>query len=164
MDVLKRIEILEKELAELKKQIGEETSWKIGRRFKPEEGMKYWYIDSQGTVVKTKFYANCPEFHRDRYAIGNCFRTREEAEFEVERLKVIAELNEFAEPEDVTWKDKNKHWYIDYNHDNSIVGVNSNSYLQCPDIYFDSYEAAEQCAKIVGEERIQKYYLRVKEE
>ena len=172
MDALKRIETLEKELAELKKQLEEEKSKKLARRFKPELGENYWYIDSEGVVQKDKLIDMIKSkiLVDARYSVGNCFRSWEEADFEVQRLKVIAEMKEFAEPEDATWKNKDDHWYINYWHDNYMEKGNTHliSYShydkQGPHIYFDSYEAAEECAKIVGEERIQKYYLRVKED
>ena len=41
--------------------------------------------------------------------------------------------------------------------------IGCEEYIQRPDIYFKSYEEAEEVIKKVGEERILKYYLGVKD-
>lgn len=48
-------------------------------RWKPDEGKRYHYLDADGDIYSTIFYDDYP---RDsvRFDLGNCFRTREEAE------------------------------------------------------------------------------------
>jgi len=77
----------------------------------PQEGDTYYLIRSEGTLDSSRFYNDYPD-DINRITIGNCFRTEEEAEFEVGRLKVITEMKKFAEPEDRKWDGRNEHWAI----------------------------------------------------
>lgn len=96
---------------------------------------------------------------RMRYALGNCFRTEEEALFALERLKVIAELKRFALEHNVPidWRDEEQpKWYIC-----DIFGpaISSVKYINNNDIYFSSKEVAKQAIETIGKDRIEKYYL-----
>lgn len=99
-----------------------------------------------------------------RLSIGNAFHTKKEAEFALEKLKVIHELKQFAEPKNIVWDYFNEYHYIicygctskaiDYNY--AII----NKYL---DITFATEEMARKAVEAVGENRIKKYYFEVKE-
>jgi len=133
----------------------EEKEW-------PQDDCVYYFIDSNGEIRDDWFYledAPC----ESRLSIGNCFKTKEEAEFEVERLKVIAEMKNFAEPEDRKWNNCNKHWYFYYAFANNTFRYSVYVESKSDDIHFESKEKAEKCVKTVGEDRIKKYYLRIKE-
>lgn len=97
---LKRIEDIEKELAELKESIKEEDEdnqfW-----WTPKAGGKYYFIANYGEPSSDTW--TIFSIDRERLAIGNVFATKEDAEFEVERLKVIHELRMYAEPRDIKW-------------------------------------------------------------
>ena len=54
----------------------------------PKEGDTYYFINPNGSIQPETYEL---EYDREAYLIGNCFRTKEEAEFAVEQLKVIAE-------------------------------------------------------------------------
>ena len=70
-------------------------------RWKPEEGDIYWFIDSSGQAIKDRWTSH--HYDRERYEIGNCYKTEAEAESAKEKLKVIAELKEYAEPKNSVW-------------------------------------------------------------
>jgi hypothetical protein len=66
----------------------------------PEEDEKYYFIYDHGRVISA-FWYNCDHKCLDRLAIGNVYKTKEEAEAQVKYLKAltkvknrIAELNE----------------------------------------------------------------------
>ena len=63
--------------------------------WKPCIGEDYYQIAADGDVEMREWDGR--GYDEDSYAIGNCFKTKEEAEFEVERQKVIVELKRFAE-------------------------------------------------------------------
>ena len=63
--------------------------------WKPTKGDHYFYYDSAGIVWEGQWDYNWID--NERYDHGNCYRTKEEATFAVERNKVIAELRRFAE-------------------------------------------------------------------
>ncbi len=50
----------------------------------------YYFINSYGQVMH-EIWTNNP-IDNKRYEIGNLFKTQEECEFAIEKLKVIAEL------------------------------------------------------------------------
>lgn len=57
-----------------------------------EEPKEYWYIDCYGTVLRT--LDNDNEWDARRKEIGNRFKTEEEAEKAVEKLKIYNKLKQ----------------------------------------------------------------------
>jgi hypothetical protein len=134
-------------------QIQEEKEW-------PQDVDDYYYIHSDGSISRSVFYLN-DSFCKNTLSIGNCFRTREEAEFEAERLKVLAEMKKFAEPEDRKWDGENQHWVIYLNIYNGSINIDYYTIHKYDLIYFESAEKAEECVKAIGIGKIRKYYLGV---
>lgn len=98
-------------------------------------------------------------------SIGNMFLTEEDAEFAIERLKVIAELKKYAmEFSDEEGKNMNlpKH-YLFYDYEDHVISIGCVYYSKGNGIYFESKEKAQEAIKWVGEDRVKKYYLGVKE-
>ncbi len=127
-----------------------------------ELGQTYYTICSDGTILDCTFdpdFSNC----KGRLSLGNCFKTREEAEFELERLRVIAEMKKFAEPEDKKWDSYNKHWSLYYDVGDGSIEQGVYSTCKSNNIYFESREIVKECVNTIGEDRIKKFYLRVKE-
>ncbi len=110
--------------------------------------------------VSDFIWSGCP-FDRHVAEIGNCFRTKEEAEFEAERRKVLAEMKKFAEPEDRIWDGENQHWVIYLNIYNGSINIDYYTIHKYDLIYFESAEKAEECVKAIGIGKIRKYYLGV---
>ncbi len=130
------------------------------RRWRPNWGQKYYFINATGSVTCDIWYNGMDDIHR--FAIGNCFETEEEAKFVVERLKVIAKLSEFAEPDDRQWEDSN--WTIIYSNEKHEVRAENWYSIQNATLYFESRAKANEAIKAVGIDRIKKYYLGVKED
>lgn len=137
--------------------------------WKPEEDEKYYYSYSDGSIEQDTYHdSNVDTYvHEDRYAIGNCFKTREEAEFALERQKVITELKRFAlehNEEEIDWNNSNKRKSrLIYNHCTGRIDVVTDAHLlQGASIYFTSREVAKQAIQTIGEERLKKYYFEVK--
>ena len=151
MGLLNRIEELEKELAELKCKVKE------GPKF-PEYGDIYWCIDAEGIVYVNTFEGI--QADRNIFEIGNVFKTKEQADFAVEKLKVEAELRKYSRP----FKCGEINHYIFLNTDNECIDVVGLSYSQYQGtIYFESEEKAQQAVESVGEERIKKYIFGVED-
>ena len=130
-------------------------------RWKPEPGDTYYGINSKGNIVSNT-WANWGEDNAS-YSIGNCFKTYEEADFMAEKLKVIAELKDFA----LTREERNKAledgfaiYYLNANWHKDIVVDGLESCL-CGELYFNTREDAREAINKVGEDRIKKYYLEV---
>ena len=86
-------------LAEWFEEIKESTRWK------PEENQKYYFLDSNGYVYNNIWAGD--SIDRNRSDIGNCFKSREEAEKAVEKLKAWKRLKDSG----LKFKDWNKSNY-----------------------------------------------------
>lgn len=154
-EIKNKIKEAKEQITELQKTVNnlEEQLNKADGRWKPEWSKNYYFIQPNGT---TAFTNNLSDTDQDIIAIGNCFKTREEAEFEVDRLKVLAELKEFAfEPD---WKDgKQDKYALAYNHVNEEVDYCLSIYLQKDEIYFETREDVKNAIERVGKYRIKKY-------
>ena len=98
-------------------------------------------------------------------SIGNMFLTEEDAEFAIERLEVIAELKKYAkEFSDEEWLNQSivKH-YIIFDYEDHVINIGYVCFTKVSDIYFESEEKAQEAIEAVGEDRVKKYYLGVKE-
>lgn len=93
--------------------------------WKPESDEMYYYSCSDG-FIKEATWDNI-NVDKNRYAIGNCFKTREEAEFALERQKVIMELKRFAlehNEKEIDWSNRCQNKYFLYfNHDKNRIMI-----------------------------------------
>ena len=156
-----RMKELENELKDIRAKLEEAEKEQKSGRWKPKLNETYWFVNGLIRVV-ADICDDC-EIDMNRYAIGNCFATQEEAEFMVERLKVIEEMKEFAEPEDRLWDCNNTHYCIYYDYFDNRLDISWVKHMKYNNIYFESEEKAQQCIAAVGGKRIRKYFLEVKE-
>ena len=133
----------------------------------PKEKEKYFYIeDCMGVSDDRNVQA---PIDYCRFNIGNCFKTKEEAEHILEKLKVIHELQKFAyenNEEEIDWKNFNQCKYkIFYDAEDEDLYVDYS--IQCEsepfNIYFTSFKVAKKAIEAVGEDRIKKYYFNVED-
>lgn len=93
------------------------TDWfeeiKEPTRWKPEMRRDYYYVSSSGAVYDD-VWSDTPNIDHDRFDIGNCFQTKEEAERVVEYLKALAVVRGDATSEFVKG---NRNWYVYYGTD-----------------------------------------------
>lgn len=89
--------------------------------------------------------------------------TKEEAEFALERLKVIHELKQFAEPKNTVWDFTEYHYIICYDYTGDRINYGCSSIMKYFDINFATEEMARKAVEAVGEDRIKKYYFGVEE-
>lgn len=147
MKLSNRIEQLEKELAELKKLEKEGV-----KQFKPTIGDEYWFINGDGRV--DSFDWGWDVFDEGAYEIGNTFRTKEEAEFVVEKIRTETELRRFSKP----FERGESNYYISSDEYDNDLTISSLGFYRCQGtIYFESEEKAEEAIRMVGEKRIKKY-------
>jgi len=97
-------------------------------------------------------------FEIDRFKIGNIFKTEEQAEVAVEKLKVEAELRKFSRP--FGNGKSNIEFYYDHEFDGIMFNSMKSSQTQGA-IYFESEEKAQQAIETVGVERVKKYIFGV---
>lgn len=146
------------------------NDWEVVEESKvwsPKKGEKYWYIYNAGDIVDdTNDNSKTDE---DRFSIGNCFKTQEEAKHMVEKLKVIKELKDFAlenNEEEIDWNnEKQKKYSFNYNLRSKEFYFITNLFVkESPaSVYFTSEELAKQAIETIGEDRIKKYYFDIEE-
>lgn len=149
MNLQEEIKALKEQISELEKHVKEEQEF-------PQDGDAYYYIEPYGRVDWYKW--NKANFDLEVQAIGNMFRTKEQAEFAVEKLKVEAELWKFSKP----FECGRFNHCIFLDTDSDCLDVDSMSYCQSQGtIYFESEEKAQLAIESVGVDRIKKYIFGV---
>lgn len=135
------------------------------KAWKPKCDETYYYIISNGDISCIN-WGHCGDIDYDAYSIGNCYRTREEALFAVEKLKVIIELKRFAEEhnEKIDWNNSGKKkYYLYYDYSANNIVCKFKQYTRMSTIYFSSSDIAQQAIKTIGADRLKKYYFEVEE-
>lgn len=159
------IEIDEEKEKQLKEILGIKEI-KKSKKWKPELNERYYIVTTRLTVGEA-FYTVHDEINDARLFVNNCFKTKEEAEFHLEKLKVYHELKLFADDnnEEIDWKNEEiKKWFFYFDHSTLVIHYDYYFHLQhIGDIYFSSKELAEQAIEKVGEDRIKKYLFGVEE-
>lgn len=155
-EILEEITALKERLNKLEKMYDSLTP--PNKRWSAEIGHSYYYITARG-LVEAKTEAGL-DLDNSRYEFGNYFRTEEEAEFEVERLKVITELREWATPaNEFNWDSSFEEKYTILLESDEVRAGHFTLY-QTSDLYFKTKEQAEEAIRAVGKDRIIKYYFR----
>lgn len=150
------------QLLKLVKKSNETTK----KRWRAEEHEAYYIITCDGQIeLSTEM--NCP-FDERIYELGNYFKTKKEAEFEVNKKLVYQELKDYAlehNEYELDWEDETQSkWYICYDYDVNPESLNYFLVWTLCDIgqiYFSSEEIAREAVKTVGEDRIKKYLFGV---
>lgn len=148
------------------REVVEEPKWK------PREGELYFYINSNGEI-EYRYYKNRNINDKRRICnIGNYFKTDEEAEHMVEKLKVIKELQDFAienRDEEISWEEDDEYnrykysIYFDYRLESIRVNWTTVAHDSPFNLYFTSLEIAKEAIKKIGEDRIKKYYFDIED-
>lgn len=146
-------------IALVKKSMEEPKVWK------PKNGEDYYYIDVEGEYFSDSWDDN--DFDDNAYAIGNCFKTKEEAKFVIEKLKVIAELKRFAQEHNdkIDWNSGSWKYYLvyDYHYPVKDISICNTIYVRRNGIFFTSKEIAQQAIETIGADRLKKYYFEVED-
>lgn len=144
------------EIKELKQRIAElEEQVEQGQEFL-QEGDFYWLIEYETEVSRSVWLDD--DYDNKLLSVGNVFRTEEEAEFAVEKLKVEAELRKFSRP----FEEGENNYHISFDTYNKFIDIDSLLYRQTQGVfYFESADKVQQAIETVGEERIKKYIFGV---
>jgi len=131
--------------------------------WEPKDGDKYYIVRSDVVTDSATWYGwACDKY---RYKIGNCFKTKEEAEFAAERLKVIAELHRYAKennPTDFDWTNCVDKWRLYYDLQTGKISTVYNKYGVTFGDIFASSDIAKAAIEKIGRDRLKKYYFGVK--
>lgn len=133
--------------------------------WEPEKDETYYYSYSDGSIEEATW--DNINVDKNRYAIGNCFKTREEAEFALEKQKVITELKRYAiehNEGEIDWYVRGTcKYYIQYDYVNNKLNISHTRYFKNNNssMYFTSEKIAEAAIEAISEERIKKYCFEV---
>lgn len=148
---------VQEELKAMKERIAElEVLAKEEQRF-PKVGDEYWYISSNGYILNA-YNDGITGADVGLREIGNMFKTEEQAEFVVEKLKVEAELRSLSD----SWDLEKTQYTFSFNWEVTEFEIEYPDYDQYPgSYYFDSLDSLEKALETVGEGRIKKYIFEV---
>ena len=122
------------------------TDWfeeiKESTRWKPEMDQKYYCAGSDGSVMNDEWVGL--DIDCDRFEIGNCFQTEDEAERAVEYLKALAVVRGDATTEFI--KGRNN-FYVVYDAAYNYLVVKDNSYCIRNGIFGLPYFATREDAQ-----------------
>lgn len=121
-------------------------------RWKPEIKEHYYFIDSKGYVADLGWAED--QFDLHHFNIGNMFERYDDAAFALERLKVLAQMREWAG----NWNDP---WYLRFFDGNIAVNERILTTMNLGELRFACKDDAENCIRVIGEDRIKKYYFRI---
>lgn len=114
-EILDEIVRIKEHLVQLEQQLTEAEL----ERCKPKANEKYWYIDSSGSANYTLYMSEI-EIDAIRFKNYNCFKTKEQAEQEVEKILIRRQLEDIArrlnKGQKIDWNnfDQNK-YFISFN-------------------------------------------------
>ena len=118
-----------------------------------KEGDECFFITSAGNILA----GNILDWYWDEKSveIGNCFLTKEEAEFEIERRKIETEMIRLGGRRKFNRGKDN--YFIMYTRIEGLDYVNYQSMHEQGVIYFDSELDAINAVKTIGKDKIKKY-------
>lgn len=123
------------------------TDWfeeiKEPTRWEPKYAEEYYYLSGDGSVGRETFDDEF-DIDNDRFEIGNCFQTKEEAERVVEYLKALAVVRGDSTSEFVKYNDN---WFIGYDPEHKSIDAFCNPYTARNGIFGLPYFATEEDAK-----------------
>lgn len=154
-----KIEQLSKELENLKCELDIE---KMNTRWRVRNSEEYYYLCSYGEIIRACDYRN--EETINRYNLGNYFRTKEEAEKMLNKIKIHTQLKDLAlrlnTGEKIDWQDYMQYKYsiyYDYE-DNKLKCSCILSFKDIGQIYCLDGNFLEEAKKEIGEDNIKKLF------
>ena len=142
--------IIEKVEVEQKPKL--KTIWDLDTVNRVEE---YYYITEDGKIETTYFDSFYDEKIR---SLGNAFLTSEEAEFEAERRKVEAIMRKYSRP----FKNGECNYIVVCDTEDNMVFIRVAQFHYLGGPVFASEEIAQKVIDEIGEDRLKKYWFRVK--
>lgn len=141
-----------KKIEELKAFIEQEDQTTNNKRWTPEPGENYWLIDD--TEVDYSYW-NDDGVDSDRLDLGNVFKTKEEAEAEVKKMKLLNKIKDLTKGFEPNWRDEDERKYsivYDYLRNTFRVLWTFDTHRPFGLPYFASKEDAQHVIDTLGDE------------
>lgn len=155
-EILDEINKTKEHLANMEKMLE-----KGDEMWKPEKGEMFYYLNSYNIAISETWDASCSD--AEHYNIYNCFKTREQAEQEAEKILIRRQLENIAKRlnkgQKIDWnnEDQNK-YFICFNHwQNVIILEHGWKNKFCGVIYCLDKNFLDVAIKEIGEERLKNY-------
>lgn len=126
-----------------------------------EMGDEYCFINIQGKVCNAVYNGDSVDINA--FMLGNVFKTKEEAEFEIERRKLEHELLMLGGSRDMNKFENDIAYEITLDGDKVCSMWTDNNLKTLNTIYFEDEDTLNSAVKIVGEDRIKKYMYYVED-
>lgn len=124
--------------------------------WKPITSEKYFFTYSNGDVDSVIWTENKAD--KGRYGLRNVFRTKEEAEFEVERRKIMTELQNYADEHNGEIAHPSDAFWLGFDEDNMLIIVEDDSiFPPVGTVLFSDADTDYNAIEDIGEDRIIKY-------
>ena len=124
-------------------------------RWRPGYDEKYYFIRREGDI--DNFTWTNDDYDKRMSAAANVYWSEGDAEFALERRKVLSEMDEwtgeYGDPVSIAY----------YENDGKVESIAA-LYPNRGEAVFATYEDAEGCIRAIGQERLKKYYFRVSED
>lgn len=157
-----KIEEIEKQLDELKKDVNslEFDEVKKGVRWEPQFGDKYFYLSGRGFVQSSAWTNH--EYDFQRFNLGNCFKTKQEAEEYKENLLIKQQLKDLAlelnNGVEIDWENyeqsKFSIYYNGYRFANELKLDSADCYTEIGQVYCLNTDFLSIAKERIGEEKI----------
>lgn len=132
-----------------------EDEWEMKIPF--EDGDEYFALNHRGSIIETTWNNHCVD--EERFELGNVFPTREAAELEIKRRKLLTRFKAFRNECNDGWKSDctdvtQKKYYISYSEIKNGLYV---SYIVLGNhlhtfSYFKNEQDAERAIELFGDE------------
>ena len=159
--MFEEIRIKINELIDLFKKLEEQNCIEEDcKRWRAKKNELYWFISSAVTVSSSR-EENDP-VDETRYRIGNYYKTREEANEAIEKMKIYMQLKDLAlrlnEGEKIDWANSNQYKYNIYYEPGGLATTDVYCYQELGQIYCVNRYFLEVAEQEIGEENLKKLF------
>lgn len=132
----------------------------VNKRWKPNFDEDYFRIGPFDNITSLKWENDV--FDNKHYNTRNVFKTIEEAEFEVERRKIMIELQNYTDKHNEEIAHPSYAFWLALDEDDMSITVENDSFLPpVGTVLFSNGDIAYDAIETIGEDRILKYMFRV---
>lgn len=148
--------------AELEKKINELEKQKSAVRWRAKEDEGYCYLDNCGGIQTERDFYH--KVDTDRYDLANYFKTEEEAEKMLNKIKIYTQLKDLAlrlnKDKEIDWDDKGQgKYFIYYDNLHKKICTTCNYWTEVlGQIYCLDENFLEEAKKEIGEENLKKLF------
>lgn len=131
------------------------------RNWQPKQSEIYYTILANGSIDYTTYDSN-NRIDKQRLSSGNCFKTGEEAQYMLEKIKIINKLRELS---NIKCSENKNKYFIYYNFRENRVLCGETNYVKIIpfEVCFNTREDCQKAIDTIGEENLKKYYFDIKD-